>query len=192
MALGRDTGQCPVFLGLSRWVGEAPPPTSTVLGDGGDEGAGGVKPPPSPALNSTALLARTHSTNVCRTPTRFQALTCHQQGEYGCKNQVSAHWMLSICPSPGSTHPAPLADLMEASMGSMVLWVSFSQWKVPAGDWRTGRWGIYPNACIPPSKALAPVRGPSPFPTAPTSGLHSLLPPSAFSGPGVILAPHCC
>ena len=74
--------------------------------------------------------------------------------------------------------PAQLASLLQASMDSLVLWVWFSQWKVPARNWRMGRWsdrGVYSRAYVPPSKALAPVRGPSPFPTAPSSGLHSCL-----------------
>lgn len=81
MTLGRDgeqgqassQSQCSTFLGLSRsGVGGTPPLQPAFLGDG-DEG--GVTRPPFLCSRSTVLLANTHSTNICPTPTGFQALS---------------------------------------------------------------------------------------------------------------------
>lgn len=57
-------------------------PSPPALGDGADPGAGGRQSPPSP-LSFHCPPGTYTSTNICQTPTRFKALTCHQ----GCSCQ---------------------------------------------------------------------------------------------------------
>ena len=115
-ALGWGAGR-----GLSSWwAGAAPLATRSALGDGADRGAGGRQPPPSP-LSFHCPPGTYTSTNICQTPTRFQALTRHQgrsckgdtasrahsqQAECGRKNRVSAVLLDRLCSSPAVSCPA--------------------------------------------------------------------------------------
>lgn len=153
-------GPGPVFL----------PTLTTRSGDGVDPGAGGRQSPPSP-LSFHCPPGTYTSTNICQTPTRFKALTCHQGG-CSCQGDTAAPGARSQQAvrqqEPGVSRfldhllPRPAASCAAGQpAGSIRSWssgfgsVSGGSQEEPGGREDGAAGAFCSRACVPPSEAVA-------------------------------------